>query len=64
MGLPGKSRHDVNASPLVHLDFLNLIISPQSDTPQANREVQYQVKKALEDGLQSSLVCGIRYKDL
>jgi len=61
--LPGKSRQDVNASPLVHLDFLNLIISPQSDNPQANKEVQFQVKKALEEGLQSSLLVSIRYKE-
>ncbi|GAA6029603.1 hypothetical protein JCM8097_000958 [Rhodosporidiobolus ruineniae] len=61
LGLPGSL--EVNASPLVGIDILELLYSPGAGEKEKEREreeVRRKVREAMKDGKSASVQCGIR----
>ncbi|GAA5937373.1 uncharacterized protein JCM15063_002886 [Sporobolomyces koalae] len=64
LALPGTTKHDIETSALVHVDLLSLIVAPgPTKDGTASRDLQLQVKTAIESGVQASFACGLRYKE-
>ncbi|GAA5893106.1 uncharacterized protein JCM6883_007568 [Sporobolomyces salmoneus] len=70
VALPGTTRQDIEQSPLVHLDLLEIVVAPthpphtgdEQGVSTSTKEVREKVKRAIEKGVQASFACGIQYK--
>ncbi|GAA6019145.1 hypothetical protein JCM10207_006557 [Rhodosporidiobolus poonsookiae] len=64
LGLPGTSKHEVDASPLVHRDLLELVVSPEAPSPASvpTRELRGRVKQAIAEAQELSLQCGVQLR--
>ncbi|GAA5955402.1 hypothetical protein JCM3765_006766 [Sporobolomyces pararoseus] len=63
VALPGTTRQDVDRSPLIHLDLLEIIVAPNNPKDQlATKELRDKIGNSVEKGIQASFACGIRYK--
>lgn len=56
-GLPASTPSEVNNSPLLGLDLLDLI---KGDSVTATNELRKAVKRAVEEGKPASLACGVK----
>ncbi|GAA5974554.1 hypothetical protein JCM5350_001187 [Sporobolomyces pararoseus] len=63
VALPGTTRQDVDRSPLIHLDLLEIVVAPTNPKDQlASKELKEKIGSAIQKGIQTSFACGIRYK--
>ena len=63
VALSGTTRQDVDRSPLIHLDLLEIVVAPTNPKDQlASKELREKISNAIQKGIQTSFACGIRYK--
>ncbi|GEM08537.1 potassium voltage-gated channel Eag-related subfamily H member 8 [Rhodotorula toruloides] len=64
LGLPGTTRQEVDRSPLVFHNLLDLIVAPSAPNASstATKELRDSVKTAFEQAKTTNLVCRILYK--
>ncbi|BGP54662.1 hypothetical protein JCM8202v2_002249 [Rhodotorula sphaerocarpa] len=64
LGLPGTTRMEIDRSPLIYLDILELLVAPSAPTPTSNatKELRANVKQALADAVACNFECGFQCK--
>ncbi|EMS18186.1 hypothetical protein NBRC10512_002640 [Rhodotorula toruloides] len=64
LGLPGTTRQEVDRSPLVFHNLLDLIVAPSAPNASstATKELRESVKAAFEQAKTMNLICGFLYK--
>lgn len=64
LGLPGTTRQDIDRSPLIYLDILELLVSPSVPTPTsaATKDLRANVKQALADAVPCNFECGFQFR--
>lgn len=64
LGLPGTTRQEVDRSPLIFHDLLDLIIAPSAPNASstATKELRESVKTAFDQAKTTNLICGFLYK--
>ncbi|GAA6050025.1 hypothetical protein JCM3770_001921 [Rhodotorula araucariae] len=64
LGLPGTTRSEVDRSPLVYADLLDLVVAPQAPSPTSpsTKEVRARVAQAFRDAVGLQVVCGMQFR--
>ncbi|GAA6029605.1 hypothetical protein JCM8097_000959 [Rhodosporidiobolus ruineniae] len=62
VGLPGTSRAEVERSPLIHRDLLDLVVAAEAPSPTSipSKELKNKVRTAIADAMPLSVPCGVR----
>lgn len=64
LGLPGTTRQEIDRSPLIYQDVLELLVAPSAPTPNstATKELRAHVKQALADAVACNFECGFQFR--
>ncbi|GAA5992720.1 hypothetical protein JCM10908_006897 [Rhodotorula pacifica] len=64
LGLPGTTRQEIDRSPLIYQDILELLVAPSAPVPNstATKELRANVKSALADAIPCNFECGFQFR--
>ncbi|BGP38930.1 hypothetical protein JCM10449v2_002868 [Rhodotorula kratochvilovae] len=64
VGLPGTTRDEVDRSPLVYADLLDLVVAPQAPSPTsaATKDLRARLAQAFRDAIGTQVVCGMQFR--